>query len=169
MTDFHALYVRYAPQVHRFALFLCDDPTLADDITSDTFVRAWTAPGVIRHETVKAYLFTIARNLYFDSIRHRRRHAVLGEAIPDGRVSPQKQAEVRSDLDLVLAAMRELPEIDRAALLLRVQEEMSYEEISQALGLSLAAVKVKIHRARLNLMRAVKAPESRSRASEEGS
>ena len=169
MTDFHALYERYAPQVHRFALFLCGDPALADDITSDTFVRAWTATGTIRQQTVKAYLFTIARNLYLDSLRHSRRLAVLGETLPDARVSPQKQVEVRRELWLVLTAMRELPEVDRAALLMRVQEEMSYEEISQALGLSLAAVKVKIHRARLKLMRAVKAPESRSRASEEGS
>src|SRR5215831_1092187 len=66
MTDFHGLYERYANHVHRFALFLCDDPALADDITSETFVRAWTSPGPIREETVKAYLFTIARNLYHD-------------------------------------------------------------------------------------------------------
>jgi len=53
--------------------------------------------------------------------------------------------------------------------LMRVQEEMSYEEISQALGLSLAAAKVKVHRARLKLMRAVEALEGRSDRSEEGS
>ena len=163
MTEFHALYERYAPQVRRFALFLCGDPALADDITSDTFVRAWTAPGAIRQQTVKAYLFTIARNLYLDYLRHRRRHAVLGETMPDGRVSPQKQAEVRSELNVVLSAMRELPEVDRAALLMRVQQEMSYDEISQALGLSLAAVKVKIHRARLKLVRAAELPGDRSR------
>ena len=63
MMDFHSLYQSYAPQVHRFVLFLCGDATLADDITSETFVRAWTARGKIREATVKAYLFTIARNL----------------------------------------------------------------------------------------------------------
>ncbi|HET9183328.1 MAG TPA: RNA polymerase sigma factor [Candidatus Angelobacter sp.] len=67
MTDFHSLYQSYAPQVQRFVLFLCGDASLADDITSDTFVRAWTARGKIREATVKAYLFTIARNLYRDS------------------------------------------------------------------------------------------------------
>ena len=48
MTDFHSLYQQHAPQVHRFVLFLCGDSALADDITSDTFVRAWTARGKIR-------------------------------------------------------------------------------------------------------------------------
>jgi RNA polymerase sigma-70 factor (ECF subfamily) len=49
--------------------------------------------------------------------------------------------------------MQQLPEIDRAALLMRAQEEMSYAEISQSLGLSSIAARVKIHRARQTLMR----------------
>lgn len=153
MTDFQALYERYAPHVRRFALFLGGDAALADDITSDTFVRAWTSPGTIEQATVKAYLFTIARNLYHDSLRRSRRIATLHENIRDERVDAQKQAEDRSELSFVLAEMQRLPEIDRAALLMRAQEQMSYEEIAQALGLSLATVKVKIHRARLKLMR----------------
>jgi DNA-directed RNA polymerase specialized sigma24 family protein len=60
MTDLHLLYERYALLVRRFALFLCGESALADDITCETFVRAWAAPGPIREETVKAYLFTIA-------------------------------------------------------------------------------------------------------------
>ena len=55
--DFHSLYQSYAPLVHRFALFLCGDGALADDITSETFVRAWTARGKIKEATVKAYLY----------------------------------------------------------------------------------------------------------------
>ena len=51
----------------------------------------------------------------------------------------------------MLAGLQKLPEIDRAALLMRAFDEMPYEEIAQSLGISLAAVKVKIHRARLAL------------------
>jgi Sigma-70 region 2 len=47
MTDFHSLYQSYAPQVHRFVLFLCGDAALADDITSETFVRASQGFAVI--------------------------------------------------------------------------------------------------------------------------
>ena len=63
MTDFHELYTRYARDVHRFALYLSGDAALADDITSETFVRAWNSAAPIREATVKAYLFTIVRNL----------------------------------------------------------------------------------------------------------
>ncbi len=60
---FHELYDRYARDVHRFAVYLSGDRMLADDITSETFLRAWNASGRIREATVKAYLFTVARNV----------------------------------------------------------------------------------------------------------
>jgi RNA polymerase sigma-70 factor (ECF subfamily) len=53
-----------------------------------------------------------------------------------------------------MAALQELSEVDRAALLMRAQEEMPYEEIAQVLGLAVTTVKVKVHRARVKLMRA---------------
>ena len=60
----------------------------------------------------------------------------------------------KAELSAVLAALRRLSEVDRAALLMRVQEEMPYEEIAQALKLPVTTVKVKVHRARLKLMQA---------------
>lgn len=126
---------------------------MADDITSETFVRAWTAPGSIRQESVRAYLFTIARNLFRDTRRRAHRHAPLDDDLRDPGASAQQQAEDRSELASVLLEMQRLPESDRAALIMRAQDQMSYEEISRALGLTLSAVKVKIHRARLKLMR----------------
>ncbi len=153
MTDFHSLYQRYAPQVRRFALFLCGDSALADDVTSETFVRAWTARGKIKEATVKAYLFTIARNLYRDHLRRNRRNTELDESLPDSRPGLAARTEYKEELEAVMAALRQLPEVDRAALLMRVQEEMSYEEIADALDLNLTTVKVKVHRARLKLMR----------------
>jgi RNA polymerase sigma-70 factor, ECF subfamily len=154
MLDFHTLYQSYAPQVHRFALFLCGDPTLADDITAEAFVRAWTARGKIREATVKAYLFTIARNLYRDHLRRNNRLTELEDSLPDPAVGLASRTEHKAELETVMAALRKLSEVDRAALLMRAQEGMSYEEISQALDLPVTTVKVKVHRARLKLMQA---------------
>ena len=156
MTDFQALYERYATQVRRFALYLGGDGALADDITAETFVRVWTASGTIRQETVKAYLFTIARNLYHDSIRRAHRFTALDEGTPDRTINAQQLVEDRSALKFVLSEIQQLPEIDRAALLMRAQEQMSYEEISRILDLSISAVKVKVHRARVKLMHSTK-------------
>jgi RNA polymerase sigma-70 factor (ECF subfamily) len=152
ITDFHSLYQSYAPQVRRFALFLCGEPALADDLTSETFVRAWTSRGKIREATVKAYLFTIARNLYRDHLRRNKRFTELEDSMPDESPGLEARTEHKAELEAVMAALQHLSEVDRAALLMRVQEEMSYEEIAQALGLQLTTVKVKVHRARLKLM-----------------
>jgi RNA polymerase sigma-70 factor, ECF subfamily len=152
MTDFHSLYQSYAPLVHRFALFLCGDPMLADDITSETFVRAWTGRGKIREATVKAYLFTIARNLYRDHLRRERKLTGIEESMPDTNPGLALRTEQKAELSAVMKALGELPEVDRAALLMRAQEEMPYEEIAEVLNLPLTTVKVKVHRARLKLM-----------------
>lgn len=48
IVDFRSLYERYAQDVYRFAMYLCGDPVLTEDITSETFVRAWVTPEEIR-------------------------------------------------------------------------------------------------------------------------
>jgi len=156
MTDFEALYRRYAGDVHRFAWYLCGDHVLAEDLTSETFARAWNAGGEIRAATAKAYLFAIARNCYLETLRRSGPRvgaltAPLNENLQDPAAGPDHAAAGRSELVQVMAALAELPELDRTVLLLRARDEWSYEEIAQATGLSLAAVKVKIHRARLRL------------------
>lgn len=151
MTDFEELYRRHAPEVFRFALYLSGHRSDAEDITSETFVRAWTASGTIRTATVKGYLLTIARNLFLQSLRGRSRHVEIPETLPDPAAGPEARAERDSELAAALRALQRLPEIDRAALLMRAADDMPYEEIARALDLSLASVKVKIHRARLAL------------------
>jgi RNA polymerase sigma-70 factor (ECF subfamily) len=151
MTGFSALYKKYAPDVYHFALYLSGERGEAEDITSETFVRAWASSEPIRMATVKGYLFTIARNLFLQGLRKKSRHVALDEELRDPQASPYEQAEQKAELLAVLAGLQKLPEIDRAALLMRAFDEMPYEEIAQALGISLAAVKVKIHRARLAL------------------
>lgn len=151
-----ALYARYARDVHRFSLYLCGSPSRAEDITSETFIRAWTAPGPIRQATVKAWLLTIARNIFAQQARHESRRSELDPELPDSAPGPERTAEQRERLRLVLGALQELPEIDRSALLMRAFDEIPYEEIARALDLSPAAVKVKVHRARLRLARSLK-------------
>jgi RNA polymerase sigma-70 factor (ECF subfamily) len=152
MSDFHELYSRYARDVHRFALYLSCDPALADDLTSEAFLRAWSSVTPIREATVKAYLFTIVRNLYLQEVRRSSRHVELTDAVggstDDG---PDERLDRRAKLAVVLRALRELAEVDRAALLMRTHDRMPYEEIAQALHLSVSSAKVKVHRARLKL------------------
>ncbi|MGC1105796.1 MAG: RNA polymerase sigma factor [Candidatus Acidiferrales bacterium] len=152
MIDVTSLYERYAPDVRRFALYLCGDPVMADEITSDTFVRAWLAGEQIRELTVKSYLFAIARNAYIDLHRRAARHTELDAQMPDAHISAHTHLEQRAEVDAVLAALQQLPEIDRTVLLMRALDEMPYEEIAVALDIPVTTAKVKVHRARVKLM-----------------
>jgi RNA polymerase sigma-70 factor (ECF subfamily) len=152
MDNFSALYRKYAPDVFRFALYLSGDRSQAEDIASETFVRVWASSEPIQLATVKGYLFTIARNLFLQGLRGKSREvelsAELNAELPDPQASPYVQAERKEELHAVLAGLQKLPEIDRAALLMRALDGLAYEEISRALGISLASAKVKVHRAR---------------------
>src|SRR6187397_473659 len=122
--DLHDLYSRYAADVHRFALYLCGDAALADDLTSETFLRAWTSASPIREATVKAYLFTIVRHLYLSEIGRSSRDIELSDLIPSSSPGQHEQLESGTALRTVLRLLRNLPEIERAALLMRTQGEM---------------------------------------------
>jgi RNA polymerase sigma-70 factor (ECF subfamily) len=149
MTGFEALYAHYSRDIYRFALYLCGNHAEAEDITSETFVRAWNATGKIRAATAKSYLFTIARNCYLETLRRGARQVQLDETMPDSRANPYADAERRIELNRMLGVLQQMPEVDRTVLLLRVVEGWSYQEIADAVHISLPAVKVKIHRARL--------------------
>ena len=150
--DFESLYEKYAPAVRRFALFLCGDAMMADDITSETFVRALMAAGRIRELTVKSYLMMIARNVYRDLQRREWRKTELDEHKPDAKIGAQAHFEQKEEVSAVMKALQELPEIDRAILLMRALDEMPYEEIAAALEIPVVTAKVKVHRARAKLM-----------------
>jgi RNA polymerase sigma-70 factor (ECF subfamily) len=154
-ADFHALYERHARDVFRFAFYLCGERARAEDVAAETFARAWTATGEVRTATVKAYLFAIVRNLVRESARRDGRERGIDEGIAEGIIdpgpNPSASVDGRIELRAVLAALQKLPETDRAAILMRAQDGMSHEEIAAALGLSVAAVRVRIHRARLEL------------------
>lgn len=151
MSDFEDLYRRYAPDVYRFALYLSGSPAQAEDLASETFVRVWTARDNIRTASVKAYLFTIARNLHVDGRRREARNVELPELLFDPSPGPDVEAQDKQALDTVLRALQQIPEVDRAALLMRAQDGLPYEEIAAALGIPLASARVKVHRARLRL------------------
>jgi RNA polymerase sigma-70 factor (ECF subfamily) len=151
IVDFHSLFERHSPDVYRFALYLSGDPSLADEITQETFVRAWVMSGEITGGTVKAYLLTIARNLYRAERRRTARQIELDGALPDPKPGPETVTSHGSELNGVLEALQTLPEVDRAALLMHAQDELPYAAIASVLGLSIGAVKVRVHRARIKL------------------
>ena len=100
-TDFHSLYEAHSKAVHRVALCVTGRADEADEITAETFLRAWTGAGPIREATARSYLVTIARHLAFDSCRRRRRQTGIDPAWPSSESSPHQKLE----LELTMAAI----------------------------------------------------------------
>ncbi len=152
MLNFQRLYESYAPDVYRFAFWLTGNTFEAEDITSETFVRAWVNSSTIRTETLKAYLLTIARNVFLEQQRRSRRQVALEDVHPDPAPGPDAVVESHLELRRVHRVLQTFPEIDRSAFVLRVQHQLPYAEIARVLGLSLSSAKVKVHRVRKKLL-----------------
>ena len=151
MDQFESLYRKHASAVFRFAWGLCGNKSCAEDLVSETFVRLLTKAPRIRTRTALAYLLAVTRNTYLKGQRRHSREVELPDEIiapysdPDGRLDDQAR------LDTVIAALGDLPEGERAALLLRIDHELPYEDIAAALDISVSAAKVRVHRARMRL------------------
>lgn len=109
----------------------------------------------IVREEVRFWLFRVARNLALNELARRStRQRLFGRVVESFRAEPPGPAErleAAEREELILGLLKHLPEHQRAALLLREQEEMSYGEIARVLNVSEGKVKVDIFRARATL------------------
>ena len=148
------------PDLRAFARFLAQDRVAADDLVQDTLVRALAALEQFQPDSnLKAWLFTILRNLFFEQARRRRReaaalgaHGVLEEAVAGGQTD---HSEVR---DLQRQLWR-LPPLLREALVLVGAQELTHEEAALICGVPVGTMRARVSRARTQLSR-ILMPES---------
>lgn len=152
MIDFDGLYREHAPHVRRYVRHLSGDEALADDITAETFVRVWQTRDTLRHETLRAFLFAIARHLFLSGVRVNWRRATLEDVHADPAPDPEQRAQARADAARLGRALMALAPADREPLVLRALEGLSYDAIGQVMDLSAGAAKVRVHRARRRLL-----------------
>jgi len=150
MTDFKILYNLYAKDIYRFALFLCGNSEDAEDITAETFAKAITGKSPLIDSTAKGYLLTIARNLYLESMRRRKRFHKLSSEYESTEQLLEQVVITKTELEALIVYLQSFDEIDRSALLLR-GDGVTYAEIAKSLNISIASAKVKVHRLRLKL------------------
>ena len=147
------------------------DPDEAEDVAQSVFVQIYRARDRYQPSArFTAWLFTIARNCCLNELRRRSRHrteSLDAPALdPDNDATPQfADPRIRTPDELALvdelelkveAAVADLPETQRTALLLFQREELPYEDIAKILGVSLSATKSLIHRARETLKQRLK-------------
>jgi RNA polymerase sigma-70 factor (ECF subfamily) len=153
---FRTLYDRYAERVHGYHLRRTRDPEAALDLAAETFAQAWLSRKRFRDEaggTAGPWLFAIARHVVIASVERgrieRRAMTRLGllEQLDRPAAAAEPDATWLDGLDGdVERALEDLPEGQRAAIELRVVEDLSYEEVGDALGTSPRAARVRVHR-----------------------
>lgn len=143
----HAVEV-YADGLYRFILKNLGDEHFSRDVVQDTFEKLWVRLESVSFMKVKTYLFTSAYHTMIDYIRKEKRY--IGSPPGTGHVADESGSY--SDLGEVLErAIGQLPEDQKAVVMLRDYEGYTYREISEITGLSESQVKVYIYRARVFL------------------
>ncbi len=153
---FRMVFERLCRPVFRFILGFVGDASLAEDLTQETFVRAYRGLKSLRGEArLSTWIFGIARNVAREATRAKysgRAAVELDEAhwqgIRDGRPMPDRGIMDSELQGKVQQAVAGLPERQRAVFLLRVVNHMRYEEIAAIIGGSVAGLKTDMHRAR---------------------
>lgn len=150
---FSALVRRYQDRVYRFILRMVGSRAEAEELAQDTFIKAWEAlPGWKPEAQFRTWLFGIASNTATDSLRRRKvvEFVALEEDYdaPGEGADPEAQLQSRQKLRALETALDRLPQDQREIVLLRELEDMSYDEISAALGIGEGTVKSRLARAR---------------------
>jgi len=168
---FAELVEKYQQPLFNFICRTLRDETESEDLAQNVFLQVYKSRQ--RYEpTAKfsTWLFTIARNLCLNEIRRRSRHPAesIEDSHPEQEEHPQRQYEDKKNVlpaentlhrelaQKIEAALAELPENQRSAIMLCRQDELSYEEIGKILDCSLSATKSLIHRGRETLKERLK-------------
>jgi RNA polymerase sigma factor (sigma-70 family) len=149
---FEVAFERHGAGILAFCRHMLGSREEAEDVVQHTFAAAYgdLQRGQERRIALKPWLYTIARNRCVSVLRARREHATELHDVPTDGLS--EEVERRAELRELLADVRELPEDQRAALLLAEAAGLSHADVAKVLGCEVASVKGIVFRARTGLM-----------------
>ena len=151
MDEAAALLEPLIPQLRRYAFALTRDHESADDLVQDTLERALSRWALRRRDgDLRAWLFTIERNLHLSAIRSRRRRPERALDPLDETGGPATQDAGLAARD-ALEALDHLPEDHRSVVLLVGVEDLSYEETARVLDVPVGTVMSRLSRGRARL------------------
>jgi RNA polymerase sigma-70 factor (ECF subfamily) len=155
---FGELVRRHQDFVYGAALRVVKNPTIAEDLAQEAFVRAYRGLPEFRYESqLRSWLYRIVTNLALNAVTRKREYA--HDDVPERSAAPSAERSAHDSLlaDEMHNAIGDLPEELRRCLVLREYEGMSYQEIADATGLPLNTVRTRILRARRSLRSSLEA------------
>jgi RNA polymerase sigma-70 factor (ECF subfamily) len=146
---FAKLYNQYADDIYRFLFVHVRDVELAEDLTADTFLKAWKQIETFDWRHSRGWLYAIARNTMTD---HWRKHKPLPldedlEVVDENQVSQAEALDKKLEFKRAAKAITKLPEDMKSVVLLRFMQGYSVRQTAEALDMSEANVRVTQYRA----------------------
>lgn len=149
--SFDDMFARYHTVIYAYILGMVGHPEQAQDLTQDTFVKAFKALPGTRDLVLPAWLYRIATNTALDALRHRGRLTWLPFLSGDDDILMADEPDLPTQLgdsEALRSALARLTPPQRACLLLRARDGLSIDEIAEALRMSKGNVKITLYRAK---------------------
>jgi RNA polymerase sigma-70 factor (ECF subfamily) len=157
---FRLIFERYAKPILGFIYEMVGERDLAEELTQETFVRAFNHLGKLRDDSKFAtWLFGISKNVARESLRSRVREIPCdneANSALENRIELSSPSDQLFGKELNTAVRRALSALDhdrRLVFVLKVYQQWRYDEIAEITGFSVAKVKTDLHRARMELRR----------------
>lgn len=161
-ADPRAQIISLLPRLRRFASGLTHDGHMADDLVQTACLKALERWHQYQADTsLASWMFRIVQTTWLDDYRKRARHKTDTDtdALPDLEGEDGRQVvERRSEMRAVRDALMQLPDDQRAVLMLVTVDGLSYQEAASALGIPMGTVMSRLARARTRLANALRAP-----------
>lgn len=149
---FKADLIGAIPSLRAFGMSLAQNADRADDLVQETLVKAWDKQNSFEPGTnLKAWLFTILRNEFYSQMRKRGREVQDSDGIMTARLAIHPAQEGSLDFEDFRAALDQLPEDQREAIILIGASGFSYEEAAEICDCAVGTVKSRVSRARARL------------------
>lgn len=150
--NFSKIYDKYVDKIYRFVFVKVNSQEIAQDLTSETFLRGWKSfqDQNKKIENHSAFLYQIARNLVVDYYRQKGKNSVIStENLPitDPRTNLEEGAIFASDLDVIKANLAGLKDEYQTVVIWHYLDDLSVPEIAKMLNKSEEGVRVTLHRA----------------------
>jgi RNA polymerase sigma-70 factor, ECF subfamily len=162
--QFAQLFEEFSAPIYNYVLRMVSDPDRAADITQDTFIKAYRKLDTVTDATsTRSWLYRIATNTAIDDMRRRRMVSPMGDDAPtyanraDQGPGPEAQVMAATLDERVQRALMRLRPNHRQCLLLSDLDDMSAQQIGEVMGLSYAATRTLLCRARGEMRRALAA------------
>jgi RNA polymerase sigma-70 factor (ECF subfamily) len=160
--EFSKIYDRYIEKIFRFIFLKVNSKEVAEDLTSETFLKVWEIfkNGNQEIENISAFLYQIARNLITDFYRQKGKAKIisadLGRPIIDPRINLEEKAKLNSDLEIIRKAISQLNEDYQNAIIWYYVDDLPIQEVANLLGRTEEATRVLISRALSALRKKIK-------------